>query len=359
MKVTRLKLKDSRSTYRVYELNGLPNKDLNEFLRYLDKRDYASNTVRANAYDLIVYCDFLDSRKIALDSVSTNDLVDFIYHLRFSGDSDGLYNTSKPRSESSIARMFNSVNSLYQYRYYQYGVGVVDATKKQSFKGFLAHARKSEPHLDKKTIGGVFKRKSTPPLPKTISEDQTLKVLSACSNRRDRLLVMLLIETGMRIGQVLQLRHSDIESWESRLKIVYRDTNENEVFAKSRDDFYVDLSNEWLELYTDYILADGEDVESDYVFTSLYHNSFKKRDSAYTYKSALDMFNRLSCKVGFKVRPHMLRHTHATALLKAGTPLEIVAKRLGHKNVVTTMSIYNHLTHRDVRDAINKAKSNE
>lgn len=42
--------------------------------------------------------------------------------------------------------------------------------------------------------------------------------------------------------------------------------------------------------------------------------------------------------------PHWFRHTHATALLLAGTPLHVVSRRLGHRSVQTTTSTYAHVT---------------
>lgn len=43
------------------------------------------------------------------------------------------------------------------------------------------------------------------------------------------------------------------------------------------------------------------------------------------------------------IRLHDLRHTHATLLLAAGTPLKVVSERLGHASITTTMDIYGHL----------------
>lgn len=46
-------------------------------------------------------------------------------------------------------------------------------------------------------------------LPKTISEEQFIHLSEACSNYRDRFLLRLLFETGLRIGQALALRHEE------------------------------------------------------------------------------------------------------------------------------------------------------
>jgi integrase len=41
---------------------------------------------------------------------------------------------------------------------------------------------------------------------------------------------------------------------------------------------------------------------------------------------------------------HSLRHTSATLELAAGTPIKIVSERLGHKDILTTMRIYQHIS---------------
>lgn len=71
---------------------------------------------------------------------------------------------------------------------------------------------------------------------------------------------------------------------------------------------------------------------------------------AYTKDGVVEVFKALEPRVGFRVRPHMLRHTYATYVLRAlrknknfaGEPLLYVRDRLGHSDVQTT-SIYLHL----------------
>ena len=64
-------------------------------------------------------------------------------------------------------------------------------------------------------------------LPKTITEDQFLQLSNACTNYRDRFLVSLLFETGLRIGQALALRHEDIIAWNNEIHVKYRTNGMN------------------------------------------------------------------------------------------------------------------------------------
>jgi integrase len=52
----------------------------------------------------------------------------------------------------------------------------------------------------------------------------------------------------------------------------------------------------------------------------------------------------LARKAGLEERtPHELRHTHASLLLARGTPIKVVSERLGHRDVTTTLEVYQHL----------------
>lgn len=65
------------------------------------------------------------------------------------------------------------------------------------------------------------------------TEDQFLQLSNACTNYRDRFLVYLLFETGLRIGQALALRHEDIIAWSNEIHIKYRTNNLNQVRNKT------------------------------------------------------------------------------------------------------------------------------
>lgn len=63
------------------------------------------------------------------------------------------------------------------------------------------------------------------------------------------------------------------------------------------------------------------------------------------------LFRRLAKKTGIKAFPHLLRHTHATELIKAGWDMAYVQKRLGHADVQTTINTYVHLVTEDMAEA--------
>jgi integrase len=58
-----------------------------------------------------------------------------------------------------------------------------------------------------------------------------------------------------------------------------------------------------------------------------------------------------------QLRPHDLRHTHATLLLDAGVAPEVVAERLGHSTMATTLRVYAHVLPGRQREALDRLRA--
>lgn len=359
-----------RLLFRVYCVEShKPFDIINDFLRHLERRSFAANTVRSNAYDLTRFFKYLSVIKINWDAISVDNIVNYTYHLRHAKSETKISNIPVPnfsvRSESTINRMLSSVIGFYRYYYLQHGIllelgnkGVFSyGDSNGSSKGFLSFASYSKPNSLQRAQRLIRNQGLKNKIPKILDKDEQRMLVSLCKNKRDQLLILLLLETGLRIGQALQLKHQDIEPWHKKLIIEYREDNENEVYAKSLYSNSLILSDDWIELYTDYVACDLEKSDSEYIFIKLYRKNNGNINEPLSYESVKILFNRVSKKIGRKITPHMLRHTHATELLQAGVPIEMVAKRLGHRSVETTKKIYEHLTALDMKVVLEKARN--
>ena len=67
--------------------------------------------------------------------------------------------------------------------------------------------------------------------------------------------------TGMRIGQILGLRHSDICVEKAEIQIIPRTDNPNGARAKSRFDHTIPVREDLLELYIDYLVQELDALE--------------------------------------------------------------------------------------------------
>lgn len=367
MKVIQLSsLNFGRVRFRVYGKDKLPFPAINDYLIFLENKDNAPNTIKSYAYDLIKYFEFLEKIGKQWMSIGLTDWVDFIQYLKYSTSDTSLsvlpVNFVQVRTGSSINRSLTSVNSYYKFQYAKNKIEIPNIEEilsnpyTNSYKSFLSFAQRSRPKSVRNAVKPLGRQKQTSSKPVEIPLNIQTEMVSYCSNRRDKMLLLLLIETGFRIGQALGLRHEDIISYEKKISVVYRINNANGMYAKSQTEYQVDISSQWLDLYTDYLITDYNEIDSDYVFTSLYSSNGPK-DKPLTYPAVNDLFKRLSKKTGVNVRAHMLRHTHATDLIRAGLPIEMVAKRLGHKSIETTKTIYEHLTSEDIKNELKKHAS--
>jgi len=351
-----------RVTFRVYS-DGLPFKPINKYLSHLDKRDFTPNTVKAYSHDLAQYFRYLDKLnadwKISDIEVITN-FIGYYKHSKSQSLSVLPTELGQARSIKTINRCLAAISAFYRYCLYTGTLGQSiaieaissDLSKNPKVKEFLSFASAARPQSVARQLKPFRRAKPAKRKVRTITDQQQLELMQFCSNPRDRLMILLMIETGMRIGQVLQLRHSDIESWDSKLTIHYRLDNANEVYSKNKNPYEVVISNKWSTMYTDYLINEIDEVESDYIFTKLYRKDGGSKGEPLTYHSVKDLFLRFSSSIGENITPHMLRHSHATELLRQRVPIEIVAKRLGHSSIETTKKTYEHLTAEDIKLAI-------
>ena len=105
-----------------------------------------------------------------------------------------------------------------------------------------------------------------------------------------------------------------------------------------------------MRCYSDYMHDEYGDVDSDYVFVNLW--SWPARRADHLRGGAQAGRSASASRTGVEFTLHMLRHTHATALIRSGVAIEVVARLLTHRSSTTTSQIYVHLDAADVRDAL-------
>ncbi len=172
---------------------------------------------------------------------------------------------------------------------------------------------------------------------------------------RDRLLFATLVETGMRLGELLCLTHADWHVGRGGTPFVEVVPKEHPhgQRAKGGRPRRVYVSDGLERLYSDYLWVLAEAAEdaglalddSRFVFVNL---SREPRFEAMRPETVYATVRRLRRQLGDAVpknwSPHWARHTHATALLLAGVPEHVVSRRLGHADVQTTMNLYGWVT---------------
>ena len=184
--------------------------------------------------------------------------------------------------------------------------------------GFLADDELIDPKLLKRKIH----IKKPQALPRSIHPDDEKKLLSVVKNARDQAIILLLLRTGMRIGELLSITMKDIDLQEQMI-VIY----ESEKTGSGR---VVYFSNDAAKALFAYLQQ--RDPEKEKLFYS------KKRETI-SYTAVWSRFNEYLKKAGLadkKYSPHCLRHTFATRLLNADMHLECLQVLLGHRNIEQT-----------------------
>jgi site-specific recombinase XerD len=345
-------------SWTVLDDDHAPVEPVERWLAYLTAIERSPNTVKAYAHDLKDWFSLLQLRGLDWREVRLEDLGEFIAWLRLPPQArDGqvavLPTVEHHCTQTSVNRKLSALASFYQHAA-RHGVDLGELLvtwqpgrqRATTWKPFLHHISKHQPQ-PRRTVKLTAPRKH----PQILTATQVQAILDACEHLRDRLLFAILWDAGVRVGEVLGLRHEDLAAAERELTVTPR-VNDNRARVKSGTSRTIPVSPQLLRLYADYLHHEYGDLDSDYVFVNLWGQPF---GHPWSYASVYDLVRRLRRRVGFAFDPHWARHTYATRLLRNGTPLEVVSKLLGHASVTTTLDIYGHLSAEDARRALQAA----
>ncbi len=167
-------------------------------------------------------------------------------------------------------------------------------------------------------------------LPTVLSLQEVIRLLQVTKNLKHRFIIALIYSSGLRIGELLNLKVEDI------------DIERKEVFVRSgkgRKDRVVILAESVLPLLYNYLQT----------YRPRYFLIEGTAMSTYS-SSSVRSFLRKSvkrAKILKRVTPHTLRHSFATHLLENGVDLRLIQELLGHSKPETTM-IYTHVSNKQL-----------
>ena len=159
-------------------------------------------------------------------------------------------------------------------------------------------------------------------LPRAMDPQDVEQLLATKVGVRDRAMILLLLRTGMRIGELLSTRGMDIIMAERKLLIFEADKNQT-----GRVVYFSDDAKEALEVWLE---KRNQGIE---------HLFYGQKGRALSYPAARMVFMRYLKKAGLSQKGytlHCLRHTFATELLNAGIPMECLEKLMGHSRLEVT-----------------------
>ena len=171
-------------------------------------------------------------------------------------------------------------------------------------------------------------------IPVVLSRDEVLKLLQCIPSRKQRMLLTTMYATGMRVGEAVQLRVTDIDSRRMTILVARGKGNKQRLVPLSPK-LLTELRLFWQTHRNPVWLFPGRRPD--------------QRLSAAAPGRALQR-----AKVGAAQRrrfsTHALRHTFATELLEAGVDLFSIQKILGHRSLTTT-ALYTHVRRSHLQEA--------
>ena len=198
---------------------------------------------------------------------------------------------------------------------------------------------------------------------RSINETQTAWLLDIASGTRFYVPVLLAVTSGMRRGEFLALRWSDVDLF-SGMVAVCRSIEQTKTgvrfkSTKGKKGRAVPVPNLTRQALQEHRRAQdaqrqqlGAAYEDQDLVCAREDGSLWKPD---TFTSD---FAKLATRAGMKgVRLHDMRHSHATQLLGQGVHPKIVSERLGHSNVAITLDVYSHVLPGMQEDAVAKVNT--
>jgi len=158
---------------------------------------------------------------------------------------------------------------------------------------------------------------------KYLKQDELKALLEAPKRMRDRLIIKLLYETGMRVGELTALTIGDVELESGEITI--------QKAKRHEEGRKVPLVNSWTKtMLRDYIGT--RKIRKDPLFVSNKRGALSRRQV----ERLMEKYGEIAGLDKDKRHPHVLRHTHAVQALKSGIDLRTLQQNLGHSSIEVT-----------------------
>ncbi len=167
-------------------------------------------------------------------------------------------------------------------------------------------------------------------LPNILSAEEVISILQVTKNLKHRAIIALLYSSGLRVGEITNLKLSEIDIERNLVKVVS---------GKGRKDRFVVLAKSFLPLLNNYLLS----YKPNFYFIE---GLAGKKYSESSIRKFLSK-NVALAGITKNVSPHTLRHSYATHLLENGVGIRHIQELLGHSRPETTM-IYTHVAKKDL-----------
>ncbi|MCR5705750.1 MAG: tyrosine-type recombinase/integrase [Acholeplasmatales bacterium] len=292
---------------------------IDSFKEYLESiKGYSPYTVVAYINDINEFKNFIVSEKMARDLLHISERVCKNYHASLNQSGE---------KATTVNRKMSSLRSFYSYLMREHEVDIN--------------------YFDEISGDKIEKR-----LPKVLKHDEIMLMINSIDKNtplgfRNYCLIKTMYGTGLRVSELCSLEIKDIDFSREAIRVRGGKGNKDRdvlLYQRLLVDLKHYINNERITL-----LSKGHDANLRILFLN-------KNGGALTPRGVRVILNSIITKMGetFKITPHMLRHSFASAMLNNGADLRTVQELLGHENLSTTQ-IYTHVSEEKLKAAYNEA----
>lgn len=281
---------------------------INRFEKYLRvEKNFSIHTVKNYIQDITNFLEYMKQNKITkVSQISYDNVRSYLSYLY-----------TRNLSKNSVSRNLSAVRTFFKWLF-------------------------KEGKIEDNPMLLVTSPKKDKKLPTYLNYEDIEKILkipdiNTALGKRDSAILEMLYSTGIRVGELVSIKLSDISFHNCMISVFGKG-------SKERNVLFGDILYSKLKLYID---AGRNELlknkQSEFLFLNHHGNPLTERGIE-------DILNRVIRKgdLDFSIHPHMLRHTFATHMLDNGADLKVVQELLGHENLSTTQ-VYTHVSNERLR----------
>ncbi|WP_124727397.1 tyrosine-type recombinase/integrase [Staphylospora marina] len=321
--------------------------DVQDFILEMISADRSIQTVINYIYDFSLFFDYLESKGLELEDVDGRTIRRFFRHIENGYERKVVREIHgklveqtffRENSQSGKKRKRASLRSLFRYLVKS---GALDRNPMEEYED------------------STLKARSHKRVPVFLTQEEAVKLVEAIHTffegrrfvkmswleKRDRAILLLLLNTGMRVSELVGLNLNSLQEQHGVWRII--------VFGKGGKERVLKLNRTASDALREYL--DARPMPADGHREALFLNRYGCRMDRRAVGKLVDKYVKeagLPPKAK-KISPHKLRHTLATLLLMNGENLRVVQEILGHSSIQTTQ-IYTHVINDEKDGALDR-----
>lgn len=335
--------------------------DVQEFFLEMISADRSIQTIANYAYDFSLFFDYLNQKKTTLQQLSPTIIKKFFRHIE-NGYERTIYVRVQHKKDP---RTGEPAKEWLPRKHYRENSVSGKRRKKASLRSLFRYLVKIQ-FLEKDPMEEYedtsLKSRTKQKIPVFLTKQEALRLVEAVHTYhekqkrkkrknwielRDLSVILMLLNTGMRVSELIQLNINSIQADKHEYRVI--------VVGKGGKQRILKLNKKVMEALQSYLELKPEvklDQEALFINRN-YTRISRKAISKIVHKYVLEA--NLPPKAT-SISPHKLRHTLATLLLANGENLRVVQEILGHSSIQTTQ-IYTHVINTEKDQALDRLET--